>query len=115
MPLSDSDEQFIRQRERLLKYWAPVGIVLVLSLIALVTWFWLQQPQMISPFAISKALEKETLPESSLRTLAFLMPISMMMALSLAAFLIAFAFIAFGNERKHIAIIRRLQQPSSDS
>ena len=113
MPLTESDEKFLQQRERLLKLWTPAGFTLVLGLIVLVTWFWLQQPQMISPFAIAEAIENGTMEEPTLRTLAFLMPISMIMALGIAAFMISFAFVAFSNERKHIAIIRRLQTESN--
>ena len=108
MALSKREEAWLARRERLLRLWPWAGAALVALVVggvaALATWV----PLMVNPRAVIERLEAGSLGETTLMTLAALLPVVVLMLAGLLLAIVLLAFVAFANERRLLRLVRRL-------
>lgn len=112
MSLSDQERTFLDRRAKLTRSWPVVGCALLCLLIGLTVWLFLTRPFMANPFFVLSNLTNAALPESDAILIMAMLPIVFLMCMFLAISVVLFAFAAFRNEKKHIAIIKRLVEHS---
>ena len=106
--MDEKDIEFIRQRERLARWWNPVGIVMLAVFGCMVVWLFVVTPNFINPLHVIEQLKAEALEEGTLVVMAGMLPI-MVLGLFLVMFtVIALVFVAFANERRYLRIIKAL-------
>lgn len=111
MSLSTKDLVFIEKRERLTKYWPLAGAGLLTLLSAFSIWLWAEVPHMINPWFVSASINNGTLPETTVTTMAVILPFVMLSFLVFAGIVVLLAFVAFANERRLLRLIRKLEAP----
>ena len=112
MKITDSEARFLAKRTKLIRIWPPVGILLILLLLGLGIWLIHSCPLLANPFAVSAKLIDDTLNITELSLSAALLPVVFWLCLGLVLIMIIFAFAALNNEKKHLALIRRLLENS---
>jgi hypothetical protein len=108
MNLTEQEKVFIDQRHRFARSWPVAGSVSLAIVFVLAGWLWLSRPFLINPWAVFSAIDSESIPETTVILMAAMLPIVMLTCFFILVVCLAFFFVAFSNERKHIAIIRRL-------
>jgi hypothetical protein len=114
MQLTQKEQHFLEKRATFVRIWPLVGTVLLCLLIGLGVWLLLFRPLMFNPLIVLSELKNNSIQESTLFLLAGLLPITVVMCLELTLVIIIFGFVAFSNEKKHIAVIRRLIDSSCE-
>lgn len=108
MQLSEKEERFLAKRTRLAKVWSYAGIVLLAVLVGITGIIIFFASVLINPFAVMARLKGNTLPPSTMALWASQLPqLFLLYLLSVWAWLL-FVFFVFSNERKYLAIIRRI-------
>ncbi len=105
--ITPQEQAFIEKRFKLTRAFTWVGSGLLALLFGLTLWLWMTTPLFINPKEVALRLEEGTIPQSSIETMAILLPVLTLTCFVLTAIFIFFAFIGFSNERKLIAIIKR--------
>jgi hypothetical protein len=106
--LTPEELTFVNQRSRLVKTWTYAGLGLMAVILGFAIWLNISTPYMINPWVVSSAVNAGIINQSTLNLMAVLLPYSMLATLMVLIICLLFFFIAFANERKHIAIIRKL-------
>jgi len=106
--MDEKDIQFLRQRERLARWWNVVGSVMLFVLGGMAVWFFVRVPNFINPLHVIEQLKSETLPQSSLVVMAGMLPIVVLGLLLVCCAVIGFGFAVFANERRYLRIIKEL-------
>jgi hypothetical protein len=114
MGLSTEQRQFVERRKRLTRLWRPFGVLLSIALSVLLGWMWRYQPLLVNPVAVTRALADGGIDDSLLLLMAGLLPVAVLLSLILTAAVVLFAFVAFANERKLIAIIEAERPAQED-
>jgi len=109
MQLTESDESFLRKRGTLTRIWPIVGGFLLASLTFLIGWTFWRNPLLVNPYTTLRAIRDGTIDQSALQIMAGMLPIAMLVIFVLIAATILFVYAAFSNEKRHLAIIRRLR------
>lgn len=108
MNLSEDDARFLAKRTRLVKTWPPVGVVLLIGLGAFAGWLFWQVPLLGDPFAIQRRLQDDAVPVATMALATALLPIVFLLCLLLAGAVVLFVFAALSNEKRYLAILRRV-------
>ncbi|MCU0857927.1 MAG: hypothetical protein MUC65_05940 [Pontiellaceae bacterium] len=106
MQLNHEEQQFLANRTRFVKTWPYAGAILLIMLIGLALWLFRSTPLLVNPFAALSRLNSDSIPASTLILMAGMLPVAVLMCIALAATIVLFAFAAFSNEKKYLAIIR---------
>lgn len=110
MDLSEQEMQFLANRARLVSTWRYVGIVLLVGLVGLgLVLFWFV-PLLANPFTVMARLNGDSIPSSTMALSTALLPITFLTCMLLALAIVLFVFAAFSNERKYLAIVRKMTQ-----
>lgn len=110
MDLSEQEMQFLANRARLVSTWRYVGIVLLVGLVGLgLALFWFV-PLLANPFTVMARLNGDSIPSSTMALSTALLPITFLTCMLLALAIVLFVFAAFSNERKYLAIVRKMTQ-----
>lgn len=110
MDLSEQEMQFLANRARLVSTWRYVGIVLLVGLVGLgLVLFWFV-PLLANPFMVMARLNGDSIPSSTMALSTALLPITFLTCMLLALAIVLFVFAAFSNERKYLAIVRKMTQ-----
>jgi hypothetical protein len=117
MPLTEQDAAFVDRRRKLVQSWPVAGGLCAVVLLGLGVWMWLTRPLLINPWATLRALETSSIPDSTVVLMAGLLPVVVLTCLLLVLAFLVLSFVAFANERRHLAIIDRTLEttPSSRS
>jgi len=110
MELTDAEMAFLARRTKLVRTWPAVGWALLGAVVALGAWLVVTRPLLADPFTALAQLEAGSIPPSMLKLMAGLLPVVVLLCLVLVAVIVAFVFAAMANERRHLAIIRRLSE-----
>ena len=110
MKLTHQELRFVERRRKLVRLWPWAATFNVLLLLGLVIWLRLSHRLLIDPWYVFARLEADAIPETTLTVMAGLTPVAMLTCLVVVAACIILSFSVFWNERKHIAIIRRLAE-----
>ena len=109
MHLTAADSTFISRRSSLVKYWPVAGSLLLLMLIGLGVWLWIDVPWLINPREVMHALEAGKLADSTLTLMAMMLPVVMLACIVFSVLFVLLAWRGFKNERRLLDIIERLQ------
>lgn len=113
MSLTDQEQKFVDGRKRLLRLWPAVGSLLLILIALLAGWLYWRNPLLVNPWVVMSRLEEGSISNAMLILMAGILPIMALMSLILVALLVVSLFAAFGNERRHLAIIDRLLREDS--
>ncbi len=106
--LSGQDTAFLKRRAALVRAWPLAGGIALAALIVLAGWMFWRSPLLVNPYSMMERIREGSFEPGTLQLLAGLLPIAVLSTLALAGALIAFAFAAFSNEKKHLRIIAGL-------
>jgi hypothetical protein len=106
--LTEQEAVFIRRRESLIRSWPWMGRALLLAVVALGVYLYTQNPLLVNPNAVRRALDDQSIPPVMMTLLVSFLPIAVSACLVLMLVIVLLAFAAFGNERNLLKIIRRL-------
>ena len=106
--LTEEEAMFVRRREGLIRSWPWFGRALLLSVIALGAYLYTQNPLLVNPNAVRRALEDQSIPPVMQTLLVSFLPIAVSACLVLMLIIVLLAYAAFGNERRLLKIVRRL-------
>ena len=110
MKLTESELKWLAQRRTLLSLWPWTGGGMIAGLLGFATWLWLSVPLMINPWATVRAIEAGSVEDSTLTIMAVMLPILMLACLGLIVGIIVILFAVFGNERRLIALVEKLDR-----
>ncbi len=113
--LTEKDQEFLARRSKFIRTWPFVGGTLVCLLMGLGIWLFLFRPLLANPFFVLSGLKSQSIVASNLSLMAGLLPVVVLMCLVLTLIILIFAFVAFANEKRHMAVIQRLVCASSDN
>lgn len=108
MRLSNKESQFIIQRTKLIQTWHPVGIFILVVLLAFCGWLFAVNPLLINPFIVIFRLKNDSIPFPTLTLMASFLPIAVLMCFFLVFIIILFLFVSFANEKKYLNIIQKI-------
>ncbi len=106
--LTAQEKMFVEKRAKLAQSWPIVGSMIFIVILVFAGWLWLSNPYLINPWAVFAEINSGSIPHSTLTLMAAILPVVMITCLFILIIGLVFSFVAFSNERKHIAIIRRL-------
>jgi type VI protein secretion system component VasF len=106
--LEPTDSKFVAKRERLVKSWPYIGSSLICILAGFAGWMWISNPALINPWFVFSELKAESLPDSTVTLMAAMLPVVVIACFLVVLACLLFTFVAFLNEKRHMAIIRRL-------
>jgi len=108
MQITDKERRFLAKRAKLVRAWPLIGSVLLCLVIGLGVWLFLFRPFLANPFLVFSRLNSHSIGASDLALMAAMLPIMVLMCIVLAIAIVLFAFVALRNEKRHMAVIRRL-------
>jgi hypothetical protein len=106
--LSERDETFLKKRTTLIRAWPFVGGVLLAALMALIAWLLWRSPFLFNPYALMQRMREGAIDQPMLQLMAGLLPVAMLSIFGLIGAMIALAFAAFSNEKRHLRILHEL-------
>ncbi len=110
MSLSGADAKFIEKRRQLIGAWRYIGGLLSIVVAGSVIYLWLRVPLLGNPIETARRLEAGDVANATLLLSAVMLPLVVIMLFGLAAAFIAVVHRALAHERRHIAIIDKLQR-----
>lgn len=114
MKLTEQETAFVKQRIRLVRSWPVVGSICGVLVIGFTVWLWISRPLLVNPWEVLSRLKSASIQDSTMTLMAAMLPIVFLACIFLLLALIAICFLAFSNERKHLAIIQRLDADGAD-
>ena len=81
---------------------------MIAAVIALGVWLYTQNPLLVNPNAVRRALDDQSIPPVAMTLLVSFLPIAVSACLVLMLIIVLLAFAAFANERHYIKILRRV-------
>jgi hypothetical protein len=114
MKLTGQETAFVKQRGRFVRSWPIVGSICGVLVLGFTVWMWIFRPLLVNPWEVLSRLKSASLPDSTMTLMAAMLPIVFLACLFLLLALIVICFLAFSNERKHLAIIQRLGGSGED-
>lgn len=106
--LEPSERAFVEKRAGFAKSWPPVGLASIGLLLGLAAWLWLSAPVLVDPWFVLDGLESGAFSEGTIRLMAAMLPVVVLLCLLVVLVSLLLAFAVFSNERRLIALIRRL-------
>jgi hypothetical protein len=110
MSLPGADAKLIAKRRQLNGAWRYVGSLLTVVVASFALYLWFRVPLLGNPFETALRLEAGGVPDTTLLLPAVMLPLVITMLFALVATLVAVVYRAFAHERRHIAIIDKLQR-----
>lgn len=108
MPLTRDESAFVRRRALFARTWGFLGPALLLTVVLLGGWLWFSSPLLVNPSAVAAGLRADAIPASTVAFMAAALPAVVLVCLLIVMVTLLFATLAHRNERRLIAIVRRL-------
>ena len=105
--LTEAEKTFIDRRRRLIHSWPYVGLGMLVLIASFVVWLVVTKPLLANPFFVMSEIERGTIEQSTLTLMAGLLPMTILVALFVCIATVVFAFVAFSNERKYLALLEK--------
>jgi len=115
MALSVRDEKFVEQRRTLNRHWRVAGWLLLAAIAAVLGFLFLSSPLLVSPWEVVSRLRTGSLADSTLQTMALMLPITFLGCFVLLVAVVALQFGSAANERRLLDIIDAQCRPRHDS
>ena len=106
--LTPKEEAFVKKREKFARSWPLVGAAMLGVIFVFAAWLWFSTPLLINPWVVLSGLDAGSIEDATITLMAGMLPLVMITCLFLLVVALVLSFAAFANERRHIAIIRRL-------
>jgi hypothetical protein len=106
--LSEKDLRFIQMRQSFLRPSNYIGFSFLVFLAVIFLWLFFKAPNLINPFEVERQIAANALSASTIKVMATLLPLMVMVAFFLTVSIILFGFWAFANERHYLKIIETL-------
>lgn len=110
MSLSSKDAEFLTRRRQLISAWRYVGGMLSLALAGTALYLWLRVPLLGNPLETLRRVEADSIADTTLRLSVVMLPIVTCLLFAVTAALILAIYRALAHERRHIALIDKLQR-----
>ena len=108
MRLTDKEREFLDRRTKLIRLWPVTGGILLCLLLGLAAWLYAFNPLLANPFVVFSRIRSGSIPPPELELMAALLPIVFLLAVAVTLFTVLLAFAELRNEKRQIAVIRRL-------
>lgn len=105
MPINQEQQEFIKQRQKLMAVWPWLGGLLVLALFLLLIFFYLYYPILVNPWAVMRGIESEQLSPSILVLMATMLPCSILFCFTIILTFLGFIFMAQAKEKQWLEIV----------
>jgi len=113
--LSERDARFVDQRRSLNRRWWVVGWILFAAIAAVLGYLFWVSPMLVAPWEVAARLRTDSVPLSTLQTLALMLPITFLGCFLLLVAVVAFQFAAAANERRLLDVIDVLRRANHGS
>lgn len=108
MPSPDRLRRQVEKRRRLVRTFPVAGGGLLLLLAVTEGGLLATKPLFANPFHVAERVRANTLDPGTQALMAAMLPVMVQLCMLLALAVVAFAFAAWNNERKHLALINLL-------
>jgi hypothetical protein len=106
--LTEHDKAYLKKRDMLVRAWPVAGAILLAALLLLLGWILWRSPYLLNPYAMMQRIREGAIDQGMLKLMAGTLPVAFLSILALMGAMVAFAFAAFANEKRHLRIIRGL-------
>lgn len=113
--LGERDATFLDQRRTLTRHWRVAGWLLLAAIVAVLGFLFVASPILVSPWEVAARMRTDTLPLSTMQTMALMLPVTFLGCFVLLVAVVGFQFAAVANERRLIAIIDTLETAEDGS
>ena len=113
--LSELDATYLNRRRMLTRHWRVAGWLLLAAIAAVLGFLFVASPILVSPWEVAARMRTETLPLSTVQTMALMLPVTFLGCFMLLVAVVGFQFAAAANERRLIAIIDGLRDVVEDA
>ncbi len=103
--MRESMEQFLARRRKLVRWWPPVGVAMLLVLVGFAGWLWFTQPLMVNPNEMARRLISGDIDDGTLVILAGMVPLLLWGCLIVTAGLVLLGFSVTAAERRYLAAL----------
>jgi uncharacterized BrkB/YihY/UPF0761 family membrane protein len=105
MKLNQQQNSFLEKRRKLVKSWSYVGPLMMLLVLGLAAYVYVKSPLLINPYEVLARLQSGSIEQSTLMTMAVILPIVFITVCFLLIVLIVMLYAAIANEKKYIEIL----------
>jgi hypothetical protein len=105
MAVTEGEAAFLARRQRLTRWWTPVGWSLLIGIGGMLGWMSWRTPLLVNPQLVIASLEQDAIPQSTLRLMAGLLPVAWLLCFLLLAALVLCQFAAISTEKRLLRII----------
>jgi len=99
MKLTQKQHDYLTKRKKLLESWRYAGPALLLGILGLTVYLYIKTPLLINPHEVFLRVESQAIRQSTLETMAILLPILFIMVCFFLIVLVAIMYAAFSNEK----------------
>ncbi len=103
--LKPKQNSYLEKRRKLLKAWTYVGPFLLLAIIGFAGYLYLNIPWLINPYEVLSRLQAGSIPQSTIETMAIMLPVMILMVCILLLVVVVIMYAAFSNEKKYLRIV----------
>lgn len=112
MALSARDRGFLAKRRRIHQYMPYLFVGLLVIVVGFVAWLLVSGSLLVRPFAVIARVQEQTLEESTLVTMAVMLPMVFWAVLVLMGLAVVGLFVALWLERRYLRMIDELVRES---
>jgi hypothetical protein len=106
--LSEDDHNFLKKRKRLIAIWNSIAVIMLIALVTIFSWIYIQVPYLANPLFVAEALKHNEIQESVMATSAITLPVVFITLFVTVGIFVLFGFAIFSNEKRYLSIIERL-------
>jgi len=103
--LKPKQKSYLEKRRKLLKLWSYVGPFILLAIIGFAGYLYLNTPWLINSYEVLSRLKAGSMPQSTIETMAILLPVMILVVLFLLIVIVALMYAAFSNEKKYLDVV----------
>ena len=97
--LNQEQNSYLEKRRKLLKSWPYVGPLLLLCIVGFAGYLYINTPWLINPYEVLSRLEAGTMQQSTIETMALLLPVLFLVVCFLLIVIVVIMYAAFSNEK----------------
>ncbi len=105
MDLSQKQQNFLKKRRLLIKLWVYAGPALLLGIGVFAYLLSIQTPYLINPLQVGCELQSGQISQTTLETMALLLPMMGLIIFFLMVVLVIMVYVALSNEKKYLAML----------
>ena len=95
--------------------WRYVGPILLLAIIVLAAWIFVNSPLLINPYEVISRIKSGTIEQSTFEMMAVILPLIMIFLFLLLVVVIGIMYAAFSKEKRYMKIISEVERANPES